>query len=280
MSTPKLTAAQLTILFASQQRQTTTMDVTPKLAAEWLESRNDRNRSISPEHVAMLARAMASKTFRLTHQGIAFNQEGKLIDGQHRLSAVVKSGCTVKMMVTFGADSKDMIVCDRSRNRTTRDALAIQNERDHAALRAAVLRMLLKVENGGNYKADDQEILREDIRHDGGLSWFAKSAHHKLWYAPFAAAIVYAYERRPQEITTFVEMVTAGANLPGRSAALVAYNAMVSRDIHLKGGSEARMIAFRKMLRACAAHCASEKISKLQDGEEGLRYFAKFPAAV
>ncbi len=36
-----------------------------------------------------------------THQGIAIASDGTLVDGQHRLLAIVESGVTVRMNVTF-----------------------------------------------------------------------------------------------------------------------------------------------------------------------------------
>lgn len=60
------------------------VDVTPEMAAKWLEG-NVLNRPLKQAHVDRLAREMAAGRWRLTHQGIAFDVSGCLIDGQHRL---------------------------------------------------------------------------------------------------------------------------------------------------------------------------------------------------
>lgn len=63
------------------------VQVTPQLAREWLK-RNSKNRAIRPSHVENLRLAFERGEYTMTHQGIAFGDDGELIDGQHRLSAI------------------------------------------------------------------------------------------------------------------------------------------------------------------------------------------------
>lgn len=72
--------------------------VTPELAERWLKN-NGKNRSISIPHVKRLATAMLSGKWSLNGQTICFDESGRLLDGQHRLSAVVMSGVTVEMVI-------------------------------------------------------------------------------------------------------------------------------------------------------------------------------------
>jgi hypothetical protein len=76
------------------------MEIAPDMAADWLEYREfDGNRKPSRAKVDQLAVTMKAGDWLETHQGIAFDTEGKLIDGRHRLMAVAASGVTVKMWV-------------------------------------------------------------------------------------------------------------------------------------------------------------------------------------
>ena len=61
------------------------VDITPSLAASWLD-KNEHNRPVNWNYVAQLARDMKTGRFTCTHQGIAFDTQGHLIDGQHRAS--------------------------------------------------------------------------------------------------------------------------------------------------------------------------------------------------
>lgn len=67
-----------------------------------LETRNENNRKISEGVVDKYARDMENGDWCLTHQGIAIDVNGQLLDGQHRLAAVVKAKKNILMMVTVG----------------------------------------------------------------------------------------------------------------------------------------------------------------------------------
>lgn len=68
-----------------------TKTISPEEAAE-LPTRNESNRPLSKTVVSGFASAMRRGEWKLTHQGIALGQDGQVVDGQHRLSAIVESG--------------------------------------------------------------------------------------------------------------------------------------------------------------------------------------------
>ena len=75
--------------------------VTPEIAADWLETRNTRekNRNVSANIVNRYATAMRRGEWGLTHQGLAFDTDGWLLDGQHRLRAVAVSQIAQKFWI-------------------------------------------------------------------------------------------------------------------------------------------------------------------------------------
>lgn len=83
------------------------MTITPELAKELLENNMPRNRRLSTQTVDSYARIMKAGGWNLTHQGIAFDNDGILVDGQHRLNAVIKANVPVRMMVTTGVEHHD-----------------------------------------------------------------------------------------------------------------------------------------------------------------------------
>ena len=76
--------------------------ITPSWASEVLEKRNTRNIRFQKTWAEKLARDIKAGTFLLTHQGIAFDEDGILLDGQHRLAAVVMANKPVEMLVSRG----------------------------------------------------------------------------------------------------------------------------------------------------------------------------------
>jgi hypothetical protein len=124
------------------------MDITPALAKQWLRN-NFRNRSLREETVDAYARDMANGLWVPTHQGLAFNDRDELIDGQHRLHAIVRAGVTIRMMVTFGLPAKiegsemtTMDAVDRGATRSVADQLKIQHNLGNASILAAICAQL------------------------------------------------------------------------------------------------------------------------------------------
>jgi hypothetical protein len=82
--------------------KTTIKEITPQWAKQILETRNPHNRRVSERFVDKLARDISNGAFVTTHQGIAFNENGDLLDGQHRLAAVVMANKSITLPVTTG----------------------------------------------------------------------------------------------------------------------------------------------------------------------------------
>ena len=94
--------------------KTTIIDVTPEMARQWLESNTD-NRPIRSGQVESLRAAFARGEYIGTHQGIAFDDDGVLLDGQHRLTAISlinDPGAVFPMMVTRGMTRQAFDVID------------------------------------------------------------------------------------------------------------------------------------------------------------------------
>ncbi len=80
-----------------------TIRVTPEIAYEWLTKNYHQNRPIKPSHVAYLADEMRAGRWLSDHpDAILFDEDGEMIEGQHRITAVVESECTVMMRVETG----------------------------------------------------------------------------------------------------------------------------------------------------------------------------------
>jgi hypothetical protein len=101
--------------------------ITPTMAIKWLEG-NVHNRTLSQKTVDAFARDILLGHWVITHQGIAFAKDGTLIDGQHRLWAVVESKKAVLMNVTTGLDLSTQNAIDIGRNRSVRDIIALQRK--------------------------------------------------------------------------------------------------------------------------------------------------------
>lgn len=96
--------------------------ITPEIATALL-ARNTGNRAVRRAVVSQLARDMNRGQWRLSHQGIAIAPDGRLLDGQHRLHAIVEAGIPVRMVVARNVAPEAFAVMDRGKMRTLRDVL-------------------------------------------------------------------------------------------------------------------------------------------------------------
>jgi hypothetical protein len=114
-------------------------DIDPRLAAYYLE-RDACVRPIDQITVSSMARDMVTGRWRLTHQGIAFDPEGWLIDGQHRLTAIVKAEKVIRLSVTRGLPRDVFEMLDTGRARTLTDTFRVNHSPNAARELAAVAR--------------------------------------------------------------------------------------------------------------------------------------------
>lgn len=113
------------------------LTVTPEMAEQWLE-KNTHNRTLTKDHVQQLARAMANGEWELTYEAIRFNGDGTLIDGQHRLAAIVKSGVPIQTAVVFNLPRTTQLVVDGGKKRRLSDALQLRGEANATTLASAL----------------------------------------------------------------------------------------------------------------------------------------------
>lgn len=98
--------------------KTQVFDVTPEMAQHWLKQCNTINfRELNGERVRKYSVEMIRDCWDENGVPIIFNDQQQLLDGQHRLAAVVKSGKTVRMLVVTGVKSGCKTI-DRGMGRT------------------------------------------------------------------------------------------------------------------------------------------------------------------
>lgn len=106
------------------------MDIDTDLATEMLQRNAPNQRASKRVSIEKYAWDMMENNWHTTHQGIAFDKNGVLYDGQNRLRAIIVSGATIRMLVFFGVGSisttHEMSVIDTHAVRTGFDAATIE----------------------------------------------------------------------------------------------------------------------------------------------------------
>lgn len=76
-------------------------DITPEMAEKYL-SNNFKHREITQERVDKFVNKMHDSEWKFNGKVIIFDDKGMLLNGQHRLTAVVQSGVTLRTLVVRG----------------------------------------------------------------------------------------------------------------------------------------------------------------------------------
>lgn len=116
----------------NKKRYTVKMEtITPKYAKELLGT-VQRNRRLSEHRVDKYASDMRAGKWSPATM-LILDDNGNLVDANHRLNAVIKSGVPVDMVVFHGLETKYLPFIDTGRPRSAGDMLAFMEEMDGVA---------------------------------------------------------------------------------------------------------------------------------------------------
>jgi hypothetical protein len=96
--------------------------ISPNHATTWLRA-NKNNRPVRRKHVEFLASEIISGNWQINGQAIVISDDEQVLDGQHRLLAVIQSGMDIQSLVVYGISPEAFRTIDTGAVRTGADAL-------------------------------------------------------------------------------------------------------------------------------------------------------------
>lgn len=110
--------------------------ITPEQARTMLSKNSAKNRSIRKSWVNTLAYALETGNWTIPGNidAIVFDDKGELINGQHRLSAIVQAGIPAPLYITFGVESDAYKYMDNGAKRVLADAITSENAKRVASI--------------------------------------------------------------------------------------------------------------------------------------------------
>lgn len=212
--------------------------ITPAIARAMLEN-NDHNRRLAPSHVRRYAADMAAGQWTINGEAIKIDTAGNLLDGQHRLAAIIVANVAVKTVVARGLDVGTRLTMDQGRKRTTGDQFklrGIQYPDVHACAAAHLYRWEYgaKWGNTNNLIASVSELLDTRDRWPElaeacalGVSTsraFRCGVGQGTWAGAYAVALAVNADRA----RSFAEQCRTGAGLAIGSPVLALRNSFVA----------------------------------------------------
>lgn len=268
------------------------VEVTPEMASAWLAGNNHHNRSRRKTTVATYATDMRNGAWLLNHQGIAFDAADTLLDGQHRLAAIVESGKPQIMIVSTGwptqsanAGTKTMDTVDRGLSRTVADLLGLQHGitdgryvvmacnsigllcigNDHKSRKLSVD---LVLKTAGLFKEGIQHAVSKRINTVG------------LRSASVLGAVAFAYAVKPKAVADFYESIRTGAGLGVDHPALSLRNYLLGTNASARSATKDSPLQLAQaVLTHAHAAIKGQALPKLTVRGEAVQYFTELQLA-
>ncbi len=248
--------------------ETTVEIVTPEKAALWTDEDtiNTHNRAIDSRRVMAYAHDMENDVWKFNNDGICFDVNGILLNGQHRLHACVVSQKPFKSIVIRGLPPETQETMDQHRVRSMAGILQLRGYGRCAHLGGAA-RALVNLANAGDgyqsYRATNQELLTIIERHTGLSESIAVAKGCRGISPSVLGAMHYAGKvllKNEERANAFVEVFNTGVpDYPGDPAHLFRENILRHQE---RKTSKIESVRFFSMIRAWNAFVKKENWGK------------------
>lgn len=213
------------------------VEFTPELAAEFLRI-NGKNRPVRLRIVREYANQMKLGKWTFTGDVIRVSKTGLILDGQHRLMAVVESQTTQTWNLQTGLPDAVFDQIDIGAGRTASDAVAVKGIKNYTVISGAA--KLIMAYTNGQVKAQAQggkayekftnhqiiEFLEKEVDMDlmeeaAGIG--NKCAYRAKWYSGSTyAAFYYLFALKDRDAAIlFFELLTTGENISANSFSML-----------------------------------------------------------
>lgn len=241
-------------------------NVTPLLASSWLERLNVNNRKVSYRVVDKYSRDMSKGDWVLNHQGVAFDKYGHLADGQHRLLAIIKSGVTVPMMVTYGSARTGI---DELKPKNTASVIMFGNmsdwiTNDKVKIAKSMMRLYRNIDT--STPATTSEVVEFCEKNKDAINFASdlfRTKRRGIAMAMMIATIATAYYYyEPDELRELVASLYSGVVTSENKRAAAKIRDILLDRTQTTGGT-ASALAAKKITKAIDAYCNGIPIYKL-----------------
>lgn len=257
--------------------------VSPEYAKEILKG-NVKNRALNARRVNALAAAIKRGEWMMNGDAVRISKGGRLLDGQHRLSAVAQSGETVEMLIIRGLDDSVFDTIDTGgRARGASDILQLSGVKNASVVAAAARMIFLYKLKGNPFHGTPEDAptvtqIKSFCEKNEGIESAAsfiagRSSVCKMIPASVATFCLFAMrEVNHESADEFMDSINSGEGLSRGDAALALrerlLNNMMTNKVKLSRYYTAALV-----IKAFRRHMAGEKVSTLRVSEHEKNIF-------
>ncbi len=139
--------------------------LTPERATALLEH-NTLNRPLNDQHVKRLAGQIQAGKWRFNGDTIKVSDDGAVLDGQHRLWAVIEAKASVETIIVRGIERDAFATIDTLRRpRSGADVVALSGTTRHRNIIASAVQWLIRFQRNAieDYKAPQHRVENSDV---------------------------------------------------------------------------------------------------------------------
>jgi hypothetical protein len=248
--------------------------VTPALARQWLEH-NTLNRTMRPLLAEHHAKDLADGRFQVTHQGVAFDVDEILVDGQHRLYGIVQSNVGAWLLVTRGLSPDVRAVVDAHGQRHMRERMVMVGFDWVSGITIATLRRMLTGLSPLTTRSLRPTEVQMALRvHEAALAFTEecfKTSVRAVTLAAVRAVIARAYYSADRlRLRAFTQILVTGMPTDLADAAAVTLrNTLLASPAGSRSAVQ-QVSIYAKTERALVAFLKRQELSKIYEAKAEL----------
>lgn len=240
--------------------------VTPEMAERYLES-NDHNRRLRPEVAGQYARDMLNGKWIMKPLAVCFDEQGRLANGQHTLTAITISRLPQTLLIARGVSRDAIGLMDSGLRRTMNDIAVLLGEEHMNGKAAAVARTIAF---GPDSRANSfHEVLSAYQTHRMAIDFVLElGATSRIPTSALAVVARASYTCDKVLIARFIEILKTGiAYGDYESAAVRLRDVFASNNLAGRGG---RLLSYWKTEAALDAFLRRQPVQRLRAATEEL----------
>jgi hypothetical protein len=257
--------------------------VTPEWAQQVLNRHEEsisqgkfRQRPLNIKTVKKYATDMKAGNWALTGQGISFDNEGNMLDGQHRIAAVASSGVSLQMLVMWDLEPenngvKTINLCDIGKNRNVSQQLKINGMSYYSEIGTGARALLVLARGNIDTRPSiPQTIAVASLMENNMLRMLEiliannqKSKARGFVLAPLTLLATADKDMAEMFAMEFNEMVNLGKTSP-----VLHFARFLDRPTRAAGGSAYAMVAMKALCSALYFYCNEKKVEQRITGND------------